>query len=116
MRLLTHNSLKCNGKGVVEGFPLGLEIIDLDVIETEMNIPFLIDILPTLDWRAVCIGAKAVGIDGVPAVFDPSILRDPNFLKAMHNLLFDVHVVKGVMTCPESGRKFPIEEGIPRMM
>ena len=30
--------------------------------------------------------------------------------------LFEVHVISGFLVCPETGRKFPIEEGIPDML
>jgi len=30
--------------------------------------------------------------------------------------LKDVHVTKGTLVCPESGRKFSIENGVPDMM
>jgi len=69
-----------------------------------------------LDWEAVRIAAEAVGVEGVPACFDESLLLDEDFLKAMHDLLIDIDVVKGVLTCPESGRRFIIDESIPKIM
>ena len=37
MRLITHNMLKSNVKGVVEGFPLKIEGDKVDVRESEFN-------------------------------------------------------------------------------
>ena len=41
--------------------------------------------------------------------------NDNDFIKAMHNLLLDVHVIKGYLICQESLRRFPIDNGIPNM-
>lgn len=38
------------------------------------------------------------------------------FLKEAHRVLVEVEVVEGELECPESGRKFPITEGIPNML
>jgi multifunctional methyltransferase subunit TRM112 len=37
-------------------------------------------------------------------------------LKALHFFLFDVHVVQGCLICPDTGRRFPIKDGIPNMI
>ena len=116
MRILTHNSLKCPAKNINVGYPLGLEITDMEIVESEFNPEFIKGILPSLDWSGVLVAAKAVGLEELPSQFDMSLLTEENFLLAMHNLLLDVHVKTGVLTCPESGRKFPIENGRADMM
>mmetsp|Transcript_23351 Transcript_23351/g.38906 ORF Transcript_23351/g.38906 Transcript_23351/m.38906 type:complete len:124 (-) Transcript_23351:150-521(-) len=116
MRILTHNSLKCLAKDVIEGFPLQLEIEDLEIVETELNENFLKCLLPGLNWTAIDIAAQAIGLKGIPDAYDPQLLEDKDFLRAMHNLLFDIHIIKGFLVCPESGRRFPIENRIPDMM
>ena len=116
MRVLSHNSLKNPAKDVTTGYPLLLEIDDLEVVETEMNEAFIRMLLPTLDWKAVDIAAQAIGLKGIPAEYDPKFLEDKDFLLAMHNLLLDIHIIKGFLVCPESGRRFPIENRIVDMM
>ena len=37
-------------------------------------------------------------------------------LKALHFFLFDVHVLDGMLQCPDTKRKFPIKDGIPNMI
>ena len=44
-----------------------------------------------------------------------ALLADEAFLRAIHHVLLDVHVVRGALVCPESGHSFPIEDGIPNM-
>ena len=38
------------------------------------------------------------------------------FLRIVHLLLLDVHIQAGALICPESGRRFPINEGVPNML
>lgn len=116
MRVLSHNSLKCPAKDVTTGYPLGLEVEELEVVETECNPEFIKSLLPSLDWKAVCIAADAIGLKDIPAEFDNKLLSDKDFILAMHNLLLDIHIIKGFLVCPESGRRFPIENRIVDMM
>ena len=37
-------------------------------------------------------------------------------MRALHHVLFDVHILEGELVCVESGQVFPIEEGRPNMM
>ncbi len=112
MKILTHNSLKCPAKDVAEGYPLLLEIVDMEIIETECNLEFIKNLLPSLDWKGVGIAAKAIGLQDMPSHYDEALLKDESFLTAMHNLLLDVHVIEGFVVCPESGRRFPVTNGL----
>ncbi len=116
MRLLTHNSLKCHAKDVGEGYPLKLTISKMSVKESTPNKEFMKGLLPSLEWKGVLIAAEAMGVEGLPMALSADILEDESFLVAMHNLLIDVHVEEGVLTCPESGRTFKIVSGIPNLM
>ena len=41
---------------------------------------------------------------------------EAGFLRIVHLLLLDVHIQAGALICPESGRRFPINEGVPNML
>ena len=47
--------------------------------------------------------------------FDDNI-NDEEFLKVIHHLLFEVHVLDGFLICPESDRRFTVKDGIPNML
>ena len=34
----------------------------------------------------------------------------------LHRVLFDIHVLGGHLVCPDTGRRFPIHDGIPNMI
>lgn len=38
------------------------------------------------------------------------------FLQKLHHVLMEVEVIEGALECPETGRIFPIQNGIPNML
>lgn len=46
---------------------------------------------------------------------DEEITKE-EILKKIHEVLLEVEVVEGDLECPETGRKFPIKNGIPNML
>jgi multifunctional methyltransferase subunit TRM112 len=93
-----------------------LDIEDMEVSETEFNEGFMARTVPQLNWPGVLLVAAAVGFEGLPAELDAdSVKSDRDFLLALHKLLLDVHILKGTLRCPESGREFKIEDGIANM-
>lgn len=52
----------------------------------------------------------------LPPALTPELLEDSSFLQALHRVLMDMHVVEGALVCPETGRRFPIAEGVPNLM
>lgn len=52
----------------------------------------------------------------LPPTLTPELLEDASFVKALHRVLMDMHVVEGALICPETGRRFPITEGVPNLM
>ena len=83
--------------------------------ESDPNFDFMRHILPTIDWEGLLIAATAVGLEGFPAAYSESLDNDEEFLMALHRLLIDVRIQKATLICPESGRTFPVENGIPDM-
>lgn len=115
MRLLTHNTLRCNRKDVAEGFPLRIVPRRVEVRESAFNAQFIRGVVSALDWPALVAAARACGMDALPAALEPALVEDQEFLKALHHVLMDVHVIDGELHCPESGQVFPITDGIPNM-
>jgi multifunctional methyltransferase subunit TRM112 len=108
--------LKCPAKNVNVGYPLKISVIAMDVQETEADFEFLRNLIPTLNWEGVCVAANAVGLTEFPTEFDKTFLNSDDFLQSIHNLLLDIHILQGTLTCPETGLVFNIEDGIPNMM
>jgi multifunctional methyltransferase subunit TRM112 len=45
-----------------------------------------------------------------------TLAQDPAFLQALYHILMNVHLVKGMLTCPVTRREFPVQDGIPNMV
>src|SRR3546814_7068128 len=67
------------------------------------------------DWSSdVC--SSDLGFSDLPSEVDEEMLADDGFIAAVHRIIMDVHVIEGALICPDTGRRFPIENGIPNMM
>ncbi|KAI4470734.1 hypothetical protein MML48_1g15810 [Holotrichia oblita] len=118
MKLLTHNMLtsKCM-KGVNIGYPLKIKAVDLKESEVDFNPDFISRIIPKLDWNVLVSAASSIGKnENLPEDLLPEYEKNTEFLKRVHHVLLEVDVVNGELICPESGRKFPINNGIPNMI
>ncbi|KVH90426.1 hypothetical protein Ccrd_007568 [Cynara cardunculus var. scolymus] len=69
-----------------------------------------------IDWKALADASKTMGYDELPdEVPDPSVL-DSQFLQKFHHALLELHLEEGTLVCPETGRRFPVNKGIPNML
>ncbi|GMH22571.1 hypothetical protein Nepgr_024414 [Nepenthes gracilis] len=116
MRLLTHNMLSSNIKGVSSGFPLRIEVEKVVEKQVEMNADFLRNMFPKIEWKAFAYAAKALGYSDLPEEADSSQLNSQDFLQKFHHALLELHLEEGVLICPETGRRFPVNRGIPNML
>ena len=123
MRLLAHNMLACNVKGVVNGYPLTIHATKIETNESEFNGNFIVHMLGKLDWRAFLKACKEGNAsedlpEEIPSrdAFGTEEEQYEMFLRKVHHALLEVTVVEGHLECPESGRKFPIENTIPNML
>ncbi|KRT81553.1 hypothetical protein AMK59_5605 [Oryctes borbonicus] len=118
MKLLTHNMLtsKCM-KGVTVGYPLKIKAVDVKENEIDFNPDFISRIIPKLDWPVLVKAADSIGKnDNLPEDLLPEYESDTDFLKKVHHVLLEIDIVNGELICPETGRKFPINNGIPNML
>ncbi|KAL4196179.1 hypothetical protein AMTRI_Chr04g244760 [Amborella trichopoda] len=116
MRLLTHNMLSSNIKGVTNGFPLQLEVEKMVVKEVPFNGDFLKNIFPKIEWKALLDAAVAMGCGDLPENAEATMLDNEEFLRKFHHALLQLHLEEGALICPETGRRFPVSKGIPNML
>ncbi len=81
-----------------------------------MNTDFLRSILEKLEWKVLCNACKEIGEEPLPEEVSEEMLQDAAFLQQLHHVLVEVVIVEGSLICPESGRVFPIQNGIPNML
>jgi multifunctional methyltransferase subunit TRM112 len=90
------------------------------VEESPVDTELVRKMLPKLQYAAV-VGALAEISDKIdqeipviPAAL-PETLDDAT-LEALHLVLFNIHILEGELVCPDTGRRFPIKQGIPNMI
>ncbi|XP_077965819.1 multifunctional methyltransferase subunit TRM112-like protein [Styela clava] len=117
MRLLTHNMLTSHVKGVKNGYPFIIEATEVKEEEVEFNPEFVVRMIPRIEWTALLKAVEMLGKTGI-LPNDPAedYENDEDFLKKVHHAIMEIEVTTGHLKCPESGRKFPIANGIPNML
>jgi multifunctional methyltransferase subunit TRM112 len=104
-------------KGVKTGFPLRIEASEVKVSNVDFNAEFISRMIGKLQWPAVCQAADNVGHLGeLPQEVPENFESNEPFLKQAHHVLLEVEVQEGFLVCPETGRKFPVNNGIPNML
>jgi multifunctional methyltransferase subunit TRM112 len=134
MRLLTHNFLQSTVKGTTKGYPLKIEATAILVESTPMDDDdgLVRRMVSKVDYSAL-VGAlqdirnSCTSEDSLKDVALPSVDIPPEkpsneegmtelLLQSYHQILFNIHVLEGNLICPDTGRKFPIKDGIPNMI
>mmetsp|Transcript_1685 Transcript_1685/g.3608 ORF Transcript_1685/g.3608 Transcript_1685/m.3608 type:complete len:138 (-) Transcript_1685:193-606(-) len=131
MRLLTHNLLQCNKKGVKNGYPLIIRPVQLEYKESPYDKDFVSAMVPKVEYDALLKALQWVrefppfargeglppgGLPELPPALPMEYAADEDFLRKLHTVLFDIYLVEGVLVCPESGREFPVNDRIPNML
>jgi len=123
MRLLTHNTMTNNaGDAKGKGYPLKITAASVRVdentgaVDEERQISFVKGILPSLEWNALVQAARELGVNTLPATLTMEMAEDADFCKALYHILMNLHLMEGMLTCPATGREFPVVDGIPNMM
>ncbi|KAL5551553.1 hypothetical protein UlMin_001729 [Ulmus minor] len=116
MRLITHNMLSSNIKGVTNGFPLRIEVEKVVEKPVEFNADFLKNMFSKIDWKAFVDASRTMGYAELPEEAESSMLDADDFLQKFHHALLELHLEEGALVCPETSRRFPVNKGIPNML
>jgi multifunctional methyltransferase subunit TRM112 len=84
-----------------------LQISDV-CVESNIEVPSLPEAIPL---RLV---AQQNIVGNLDEFFDDD--ADIAALKHLFRALFEIHVIEGFLVCPDTGREFPIRDGIPNMI
>mmetsp|Transcript_12850 Transcript_12850/g.19504 ORF Transcript_12850/g.19504 Transcript_12850/m.19504 type:complete len:132 (-) Transcript_12850:202-597(-) len=125
MRLLTHNFLKSNVRNTTKGYPLVIEARRIIYEESSLDGTMVKKLCSKIDYE-VLVGALTqlrnsnVDVDFgwpiIPGSLGEEQSMDEEVIEMLHKVLFDIHVLDGDLVCPDTGRKFPIRDGIPNMV
>jgi len=115
LNLLTHNFMQ----GFVPGsYPLGIEASRVVVEPVDFDPAHLVKLLDRVDYEALRSASVQLGAtdlpEELPVTLNPK--ADVAILKKIHRLLFEIRIESGNLTCPKTGRKFAITNGVPNML
>ncbi|CAB3405537.1 unnamed protein product [Caenorhabditis bovis] len=118
MKLLTHNFVSSRFlKEVKNGYPLKLVAKTVKTNEVEMNEDFIVNIIQKCDYTALLSALKDLNEEvSLPEILPEDVENHPEILKELHRVLFCIDIVEGELVCPETGRSFPIRQGIPNLL
>ncbi|KAJ1748599.1 hypothetical protein LPJ79_004398 [Coemansia sp. RSA 1821] len=110
--------LKCHVKNCTNPdrqFPLRFKNVQLEQVVADYNYEFLVRMLPRIDWNALLITTKELGIE-LPSSIPKDVEKDEAFLEALHVAIIETHVKEGSMVCLGCGHEYKITKGIPNML
>ena len=125
MRLLTHNVMHNNTAAASAGSSLRITATEVRVDESTTDddpegqrreIEFAKHTLPILDWERLVEGARSMGLETLPPAVSPELANDAGFLRALYGVLMNVRLINGMLTCSETGKEFPVTDGIVNFM
>ncbi|KAF2831912.1 Trm112p-domain-containing protein [Ophiobolus disseminans] len=136
MKLLTLNFLTCavkTCKTQPSSFPLHPRDAELEIIEAELNLPFLRNILPRLMWEDICSVARELGLPALPAIapipadllaapLDPSTTtggaeQEPSqTARDLHRVLLETCIQEGKLVCGCCGHEYAVKEGVANFL
>jgi multifunctional methyltransferase subunit TRM112 len=146
MKLLTHNLLTSKIlKNVVNGYPLKIEATKVEVKSVDFQPEFVARMMKKVEYKALyeaaqtvskfffcfislrnsvfflfrCLNSKLDYSKDLPTIENynqDELESNEELLKKIHMVLLEVEVLEGNLICPETGRKFPIMNGIPNML
>lgn len=114
------------------GYPLNIEVITLKYEESPYDKQFLFKMLPKINYPALRNAVQQMNphcssstpLPELPEHIDFSSDAaaaslenlDEDTCKNLYKVLFDVYLMEGWLVCPDTGRKFPVKDGIPNMI
>ncbi|CAI9265696.1 unnamed protein product [Lactuca saligna] len=99
MRLLTHNILRSQIKGVTNNYPLKIIVRKVSVKEETFDPDYLKIAFFTNNWDALVYVSNTLGYTELP---DTSVINVDEFLKKFHHALLELQLEEGALIFPET--------------
>lgn len=115
MRLILHNMLFCNVKNC-NGYPLLINVQKSQIIESDFKAEAIIKLIPKLDWPALAKTVINLGNKDFPVAITEENLKDEAFLKELHRVLIETHLMEAKLVCDNCKRVYPVVNGITNMI
>lgn len=125
MKLLTLNFLTCARKAckpTAEAFPLHPRDAELESAEMELNITFIRNVLPRVEWEAMRTISTELGLPSLPVEMpEPEALvtaegEPTQTCRDLHVLLMETGIAEGKLVCGNCGHEYAVKEGIANFL
>lgn len=110
MRLIAHNWLRCNDLSDENNeFVLVIHADSTEVVNMNYSESRVQHFLEGLNYAVLLQAAASLNIKDLPEELDKT---NHKVLQRLHHALFEVRLMEGHLACPDTGRKFPVREGV----
>ncbi|KAF1929744.1 Trm112p-domain-containing protein [Didymella exigua CBS 183.55] len=137
MKLLTLNFLTCaikTCKTQASSFPLHPKGAELEVVEADVNLPFLQNILPRLMWQELRTICKELGLPDLPPTAptpndlveggvqdtpegaQPVDAQPSQTARDLHRVLLETCIQEGALVCGCCGHEYAVKEGVANFL
>jgi multifunctional methyltransferase subunit TRM112 len=112
-----------------KGYPLKIEASNVIVVDSPVDSDLLVRLLPKLNYPALVgalqeikgaeLNVQNLELPEIPPELPENgtgSIDDAAAVEALYQVLFNIHVIEGFLICPDTGRKFPVKNGIPNMI
>ncbi len=118
--------LKCNVKGVENGYPLVIQAEEVTEVEADnpFDLDFMRGLLKKINMKGLRSAIRDLQLDSIDELSSgtdgdvdlEALLTNVSALENIHHLLFEINVETAKLICPETGREFNVNDGIPNML
>lgn len=116
MKLITQNLLMCNSHGCAgRNRQLQIQASEVNQGTLEYNQSLTDRMIEKLDWSTFTNVAASLG-HSLPDSITTEDRQNSELLQRIFNILFNIDVHSGSLTCQECSRVYPIENGIPNLL
>jgi multifunctional methyltransferase subunit TRM112 len=109
----------------VKGYPLQIKPAVVILEEAPFDKEMVARILPKIDYAVLqqacqqlseACQQQKIELPALPVGLPSNGEVDDTLAANLFRVLFEIHVQEGILICPDTGREFPIKEGIPNMI
>lgn len=89
------------------------------VLETQFSKSFMLHIMKSIDYQALCRTTKELNHPDVPILpeqIPTDLSQQDALLQLIHRVIFDTNIVEGELICNHCGRGYPITNAVPNML